>query len=97
VHALLSRLELPAERLEDLRRAIGATLLPALCGMPGFRSAYWLLGREPDGSIMVLSLWDSEAVLEANEAGIEAVRRLARRDLELHLLSACTYSVVAQS
>ena len=61
------------EAQEAAARLFHEQVLPAVQGQPGFRAVYLLVDAS-QGKLLALSLWESEAALQASEALAAAAR-----------------------
>jgi heme-degrading monooxygenase HmoA len=64
--ARVATAKIPAEMIGPGRTLWEQRIIPAMKAAPGFRHVY-VLGDDKSGTVMTISLWDSEAQAEAWE------------------------------
>jgi heme-degrading monooxygenase HmoA len=65
--ARVSTLQGPPERLDEAARMLQEEAVPFARQQPGFKAAYWLADRST-GTVVAVSLWESEEAMRASEA-----------------------------
>ena len=95
MHARITRVEGSPEQLEDGIANVTGAVIPAAKGMAGFAGAYFLADRS-SGTMLGITLWDSEEALRASEEAAEALRRGAASASGGQIASVERYEVVAQ-
>jgi heme-degrading monooxygenase HmoA len=76
VHARMSRLEGPPERIDDLARRFEEVVVPMLRELDGFQGAM-VLGDRTRGTNIAISYWESEAAMRASEETVSRPRKEA--------------------
>ena len=86
--------ELTPEDVETFVSMIRNQVIPRAQGLHGFEGGYWLLDRSA-GRVMGVTLFESEAALDASEAEASRIREEASRGAGLPNPSHQRYEVVA--
>ena len=76
MHARLTRIEAPAERLDEMARQFEQQTLPQIQGIDGFKG-YQLLGDRANGIAIAIVYWDSAEAMQASEEAVKAARQQA--------------------
>lgn len=73
MHARVTTLEGPPERIDDGIRHVRERVLPQLKQMDGFKG-FIALGDRQSGKLLGVALWESEEALRATEEAVSRVR-----------------------
>ena len=92
--ARVSTLQGPPERLGEAARLLQEEAVPFARQQPGFKAAYWLADRST-GTVVAVSLWESEEAMRASEAAVEQRRRQSAQALGATIESVKQYEVIA--
>jgi steroid delta-isomerase-like uncharacterized protein len=80
MYARVSSLAVPPERMKEARRALVHEALPAARGLPGRRQTVWL-SDETSGTVLVVSLYDTEEHMVANRQITNEIRQRSARNV----------------
>ena len=75
---------------------IEGDVIPAAGKLPGFEGGYWLADRE-SGSVLGITMFESEEALRESAAGAERIREAASRNAGLPVPTFRSYEVVASA
>jgi heme-degrading monooxygenase HmoA len=92
--ARVSTLRGRPERLDEAARVMQEEAVPFARQQPGFKAAYWLADRST-GTVLAVSLWESEEAMRASEAAVEPRRRQSAERLGATIESVEGYEVIA--
>ena len=73
MHARVTTLEVPPDRMDDARRHVQERLLPQLRQMEGFKG-FVALGSSQSGKLQGVAFWESEDALRATDEAVVPVR-----------------------
>ena len=73
MHARVTTLEVPPERMDDATRHVQEQVLPRLSQMEGFKG-FVALGSAQSGKLQGVSFWESEEALRATDQAVVPVR-----------------------
>jgi heme-degrading monooxygenase HmoA len=73
MHARVTTLEVPPDRMDDATRHVQEQVLPRLSQMEGFRG-FVALGSRHSGKLQGVSFWESEEALRATEDAVVPIR-----------------------
>ena len=96
MHARITRVEGSPEQLENGVANVTGTVIPTAKGMAGFAGAYFLADRS-SGTMIGITLWDSEEALRASEEAAEGLRQGAASATGGRIASVERFEVVAQA
>jgi heme-degrading monooxygenase HmoA len=71
--ARVSEVTAPSDRMDDGIAQYRSTVLPAIVAMAGFQRAYLLVDRA-NGKSLSITVWDSEAAMQASEDAASQLR-----------------------
>jgi heme-degrading monooxygenase HmoA len=80
MHARVSMIEAPPERVDEGIDRVINEVIPSLRDIPGFDGVVSLIDR-PSGRSLTITLWDSEEALRASEERATQLRSQAAGDL----------------
>jgi hypothetical protein len=75
---------------------IEGDVIPAANKLPGFEGGYWLADRD-SGSVMGITMYESEEALRESAAGAERIQEDASRRAGLPVPTFTSYEVVAST
>jgi hypothetical protein len=73
MHARVTTLEVPPDRMDDATRFVQEQVLPRLSQMEGFKG-FVALGSRPSGKLQGVAFWESEQALRATDEAVVSVR-----------------------
>ncbi len=73
MHARVTTVEAPPERMDDATRFIRERVMPQLQQQDGFKGVI-ALGDRQSGKVLGVALWDSEEALRATEEAAAGIR-----------------------
>lgn len=73
MYARVSSLAVPSDHVKQARRVVSDEAVPASSGLPGRLRTFWM-SDERSGTILTLSLYDTEANMLATRAETDAIR-----------------------
>ncbi len=73
MHARVTTLEVPPDRIDDAKRHIREQVLPRLSQMEGFQG-FVALGSSQSGKLQGVAFWESEEALNATDQAVVPVR-----------------------
>ena len=76
MHARMTRLEGPPERIDDMARRFEEVVVPMLRELDGFQGAMVLADRSR-GTNIAISYWESEEAMHASEEAVSQPRKEA--------------------
>lgn len=96
MHARVTRLQATSDRDRAIRMVEQA--IPEAERLPGFLGGYWMLDQGT-GTMLAVTLWESEEAVAASEAAAEEVRGEAAQALKTtpDAISVERYEVIAQA
>jgi heme-degrading monooxygenase HmoA len=96
MHARVTRIQSPVDRIEDGIALINSQIIPTAKGLEGFAGAYFL-GDRQTGKIMSVVLWDSEEHMQSSEEAAERLRGDAATQTQGTVESVERYEVLTQA
>lgn len=94
--ARVSTITGPPDRIDDAARSFREHAVPFARQLDGFKGAYWLADRRT-GTVLGVTLWESEAAMRASEAAVEPRRAQAARDFGATVQGVEEYEVIAHA
>jgi heme-degrading monooxygenase HmoA len=94
--ARVSTIRGPSDRIDEAARAYREQAIPFVRQLSGFKGAYWLANRQ-SGTVLGVTLWESEEAMRASEAEIEPRRAAAAEALGATVESVEAYEILAQA
>ena len=76
MHARVTTLEVPPDRMDDAKRNVREQVLPRLSQMEGFKGMV-ALGSSQSGKVQGVAFWESEEALRATDQAVVPVREEA--------------------
>ena len=73
MHARVTTVEAPPERMDDATRFVRERVIPQLQQLDGFKGVI-ALGDRQSGKVLGVALWDSEEALRATEEAAPRIR-----------------------
>ncbi len=73
MHARVTTLEVPPDRMDDATRYVQEQILPRLSQMEGFKG-FIALGSWQSGKLQGVAFWESEEALRATDEAVVAIR-----------------------
>ena len=73
MHARVTTLEIPPDRMDDATRHVQERVLPQLSQMEGFKG-FVALGSRQSGKLQGVAFWESEEALRATDEAVVPVR-----------------------
>ena len=73
MHARVTTLEVPPERMDDATRHVREQVLPRLSEMDGFEG-FVVLGSSQSGKLQGVAFWESEEALRATDQAVVPIR-----------------------
>ncbi len=73
MHARVTTLEVPPDRMDDAKRHVQERVLPQLSQMEGFKG-FVVLGSRQSGKLQGVAFWESEEALRATDEAVVPVR-----------------------
>jgi heme-degrading monooxygenase HmoA len=73
MHARVTTLEVPPDRMDDATRHVQEQVLPRLSQMEGFRG-FITLGSNQSGKLQGVAFWESEEALRATDEAVAPIR-----------------------
>lgn len=73
MHARVTTLEVPPDRMDDATRHVQEQVLPQLSQMEGFKG-FIALGSRQSGKLQGVAFWESEEALRATDEAVVPVR-----------------------
>ena len=73
MHARVTTLEVPPDRMDDATRHVQEQVLPRLSRMEGFKG-FIALGSRQSGKLQGVAFWESEQALRATDEAVVPVR-----------------------
>ena len=73
MHARVTTLEVPPDRMDDATRHVQERVLPQLSQMEGFKG-FVALGSRQSGKLQGVAFWESEEALRATDEAVVPVR-----------------------
>jgi hypothetical protein len=73
MHARVTTLEVPPERMDDATRHVREQVLPRLSQMDGFKG-FVVLGSSQSGKLQGVAFWESEEALRATDQAVVPIR-----------------------
>ncbi len=86
----------PPDRIDDAARSLREQAVPFARQLDGFKGAYWLADRR-SGTVLGVTLWESEETMRTSGAVVEQRRAQSARDLGATVQSVEDYEVIAQA
>jgi heme-degrading monooxygenase HmoA len=96
MHARLTRLTSPTDKIEDGIALINSQVIPTAKGLEGFAGAYFLGDRET-GTLLSIVLWDTEEHMRRSEEAAERLRDDAAAQTQGTIESVERFEVLAQA
>ena len=78
MHARVTTLEAPPDRMDDAKRHLQERVLPQLSQMEGFKG-FVALGSRQSGKLQGVAFWESEEALRATDEAVVPFARGLRR------------------
>ncbi len=73
MHARVTTLEVPPDRMDDATRHVREQVLPRLSRMEGFEG-FVVLGSSQSGKLQGVAFWESEEALRATDQAVAPIR-----------------------
>jgi heme-degrading monooxygenase HmoA len=73
MHARVTTLEVPPDRMDDATRHVQEQVLPRLSRMEGFKG-FVALGSRQSGKLQGVAFWESEEALRATDDAVVSIR-----------------------
>ncbi len=73
MHARVTTLEVPPDRMDDATRHVREQVLPQLSQMEGFKG-FVALGSRQSGKLQGVAFWESEEALRATDQAVVGIR-----------------------
>jgi heme-degrading monooxygenase HmoA len=73
MHARVTTLEVPPDRMDDATRHVQEQVLPQLSQMEGFKG-FIALGSRQSGKLQGVAFWESEEALRATDEAVVRIR-----------------------
>jgi heme-degrading monooxygenase HmoA len=73
MHARVTTLEVPPDRMDDATRHVREQVLPRLSQMEGFKG-FVVLGSRQSGKLQGVAFWESEEALRATDEAVVPIR-----------------------
>ena len=73
MHARVTTLEVPPDRMDDAKRNVREQVLPRLSQMEGFKGMV-ALGNGQSGKLQGVAFWESEEALRATDQSVVPIR-----------------------
>ena len=73
MHARVTTLEVPPDRMDDATRNVQEQVLPRLSQMEGFKG-FVVLGSRQSGKLQGVAFWESEEALRATDEAVVPIR-----------------------
>ena len=73
MHARVTTLEVPPDRMDDATRHVQEQVLPRLSEMEGFKG-FVVLGSSQSGKLQGVAFWESEEALRATDQSVVPIR-----------------------
>lgn len=73
MHARVTTLEVPPDRMDDARRQVQEQVLPRLSEMEGFKG-FVALASSQSGKLQGVAFWESEEALNATDQAVVPIR-----------------------
>ena len=73
MHARVTTLEVPPDRMDDATRHVQEQVLPQLSQMEGFKG-FIALGSSQSGKLQGVAFWESEEALRATDEAVVPIR-----------------------
>jgi heme-degrading monooxygenase HmoA len=73
MHARVTTLEVPPEKMDDATRHVQEQVLPRLSQMEGFKG-FVALGSAQSGKLQGVAFWESEEALRATDQAVVPIR-----------------------
>jgi hypothetical protein len=73
MHARVTTLEVPPDRMDDATRYVQEQVLPRLSQMEGFKG-FVALGSSQSGKLQGVAFWESEEALRATDQSVVPIR-----------------------
>ena len=73
MHARVTTLEVPPDRMDDATRHVREQVLPSLSRMEGFEG-FVVLGSSQSGKLQGVAFWESEEALRATDQAVAPIR-----------------------
>ncbi len=73
MHARVTTVEFPPERMDDATRFVREQVLPQLQQLDGFKG-FLVLGDRHSGKVLGVALWESEEALRATDEAAARIR-----------------------
>jgi hypothetical protein len=96
MHARVSTLSVPPERMGDARRQIVEQAVPAARAIPGRTRTFWL-SDEASGTLIAVSLYETEADLVRNRQAASAIREGSARRVGGSVGTVQEFEVIAEA
>ena len=74
MHARVTTLEVPPDRMDDAKRHVQERVLPQLSQMEGFKG-FVALGSRQSGKLQGVAFWENEEALRATDEAVVPVRQ----------------------
>ena len=78
MHARVTTLEVPPDRMDDAKRHVQEQVLPQLSQMEGFKG-FVAFGSRQSGKLQGVAFWESEEALRATDEAVSSVAAGWRR------------------
>jgi len=82
------------DKADVFARTMRDTVIPQAQKLQGFKGGYWLIDRE-SGTVMGVTLFESEQALKASEGQADRIREQASREMGEQVPSFRNFEVVA--
>ena len=73
MHARVTTLEVPTDRMDDATRHVREQVVPRLSQMEGFKG-FVALGSRQSGKLQGVAFWESEEALRATDGAVVSIR-----------------------
>jgi heme-degrading monooxygenase HmoA len=94
--ARVSTLSVPPERMEEARRQIVEQAAPAAKGLPGRMKTFWL-SDDVSGTVVTVSIYETEADLAHNREAASAIRRGSARSVGGSVATVREFEIFAEA
>jgi len=94
--ARVSTMQGSPDQVDELARRFQEQAVPVVRQLSGFKGAYLLANRQT-GTVLGVSLWETEEAMRASETEIDPRRREAAQAVGATLQSLEAYEIIAQA
>src|SRR5215204_5338312 len=94
MHARVTTLEVPPDRMDDATRYVREQVLPRLSQMEGFKG-YVALGSRHSGKLQGVAFWESEEALRATDGAVVSIREGGVEEFEVSVFEAPSAGAVS--